>query len=64
MNDRIYPRGKLRRATESDVENSTHKNLYVSVYKIGMRRKYVDERGQIFVRCFGEWWKFPEDVEF
>ena len=38
--------------------------LSVKVYRIGVRRKYVDEAGQIWLKADGLWWKYPEEVSF
>jgi len=38
--------------------------LYVTVFRVGIRRKMVDEIGNIFVKAFGSYWKFPEQVSY
>ena len=38
--------------------------LYVNVNRVGKRRKLIDEIGNIFVKAFGQTWKFPEQVEY
>lgn len=52
------PKGKLSRFTSSTESES------VFVHKVGTRRKYIDETGQIFVKCFNRIWKFPEQVSY
>ena len=37
---------------------------YVAVYRVGRRRKYIDETGQEWVKIYGEWWRFPEEIEY
>jgi hypothetical protein len=54
--------GKLTKTGEkvgaSGKSNSrTGRNSYVYV------PSYIDESGQIFIRMFGVWWKYPEQVE-
>jgi len=40
------------------------KHLYVCVFGYGRRRKYVDGDGQVWVKCSGCFWKFPQEVSF
>lgn len=37
---------------------------YVNCTRIGKRRLYEDEVGNLFVKIYGKWWKFPESVEY
>ena len=39
-------------------------NRTVKVVRVGVRRIYKDSRGQLWVRCFKKWWKFPQEVEY
>jgi len=32
--------------------------------RCGKRTMYVDEAKQLWVKCFKEWWKFPEEIEY
>ena len=54
----IKPIGKL------SLYNSDTDSLYVNVYRVGKRRKKVDEVGNIFVKAFNRYWKFPEQVSY
>ena len=59
--------GKIRKTTKSDwinVLGTKSNNLYVNVYRVGQRRKYIDEKNQVFIKVDNRWWKFPEQVEF
>tara|TARA_Y100001936_G_C16022159_1_gene640158 strand:+ start:613 stop:780 length:168 start_codon:yes stop_codon:yes gene_type:complete len=52
----ITPTGKLK-PLQSDTP-------FVNVTGCGKRRKHVDENGMTFVKCKGQWHKFPEGVEY
>jgi len=56
--DKIRPIGRLQKY-QSDIDN-----LYVKPCNTNRRRKYVDTVGNIFISIFGQWWKFPEEVEY
>lgn len=36
----------------------------VNVVRVGVRTIYVDANGQEFVKCFGKWFKFPDQVSY
>ena len=55
---RIQPVGAL------SFYHSDSEKLYVQVVGVGLRRKYVDESGQVFVKAFGKSWAFPQNVEY
>jgi hypothetical protein len=57
VNATIKPTGKLT-FFQSETEP-----LYVNVHRVGMRRKYVDTVGRVFIKSFNKYWKFPEQVE-
>lgn len=38
--------------------------LYVNVHRVGMRRKYIDEIGNVFIKAFNKPWKFPEQISY
>jgi hypothetical protein len=38
--------------------------LYVSVTRVGKRRRMIDEIGNLFVKASGQYWKFPEQVDY
>ncbi len=44
--------------------NGKNGKAYVSVYRIGRRRKYIDETGQEWVKVNSVWWRFPEEIEY
>lgn len=45
------------------LEKTSSGKLYANVYRVGQRRKYIDEKGQIFLKVSNKWWKFPEEIE-
>ena len=36
----------------------------VNPTRVGKRRIFRDESGQLWVKCFNQWWKFPEEIEY
>lgn len=52
------PVGKL------SIFKSETEKLFVEVYRVGMRRKWIDEAGNIFVKASGKVLKFPEQVSY
>lgn len=61
QSDKAYPvKGKMRPYDGRVFGENNH----VHVHRVGKRRKHVDEAGNIFVKAFGEWWKFPQEVEY
>ena len=52
------PVGTLKRF-QSDTEL-----LYVNVHRVGKRRKFIDDIGNVFVKAFSKTWKFPEQVSY
>lgn len=58
---------KLRKATLKECINYKlypSKSLYVNVFRIGKRRKYIDDKGQMYVKVNGMWYKFPQEIDF
>ncbi|MFW6100809.1 MAG: hypothetical protein ACOC90_05430 [Bacteroidota bacterium] len=56
---KVEPQGKLKPYKPKPGENDS-----VHVHRVGKRRKYIDNAGHIFVKALGQWWKFPEEVEY
>lgn len=52
------PVGTLKRFT------SATEQLYVTVTRVGKRRKMIDEVGNVFVKALNEYFKFPEQIEY
>jgi hypothetical protein len=34
------------------------------VTRVGKRRRMIDEIGNLFVKASGQYWKFPEQVDY
>ena len=54
---KYQPVGNLKPALNQD-------KPFVMVYRVGRRRKYQDSVGNIFVKVFNQWWRFPEEIEY
>lgn len=39
-------------------------NRTVNVSRAGKRREFKDSTGQLWVKVFGQWWKFPQQIEY
>jgi len=37
---------------------------FVNVTGVGKRRIYEDNTKQAYVKCFGKWFKFPQQIEY
>ena len=37
---------------------------FVNVVGCGKRRIYEDVNKQAYVKCFGKWWQFPQQIEY
>lgn len=55
---------KSREGRELKQSNGKNGKPYVILYRGGKRRKYIDDNGQEWVRFKGEWWKFPQEIEY
>lgn len=44
--------------------SSETEKLYVSVLRVGLRRKMIDEIGNVFVKAAGHYRKYPEQVSY
>lgn len=53
--------GELKKATYEDVKKRRIGTTFVNIDRCGWRRLYIDERGQFYIKCGGDWWKFPEE---
>jgi hypothetical protein len=46
------------------VFRSETEKLYVTVHRVGKRRKMIDEIGNLFIKATGRYWKFPEQISY
>lgn len=63
FSDKITPNGGVKKMKRIPSQGKNGKK-YVAVYRIGRRRKYIDETGQEWVKISGQWWRFPEEIEY
>jgi len=36
----------------------------VKPVRVGVRTIYKDDSGQLWVKCFNLWWKFPQEIDY
>jgi len=56
-----YPKGYKRWVIKGKLHKTKRK---VKPVRCGTRTVYKDDAGQLWVKCFNLWWKFPQEIEY